>query len=156
MPRSRSKVSNFMQRERLAILAAVDVKGRPHIVPVFFTYDEGKVYVQTDLKSVKMRNLAENNNVAIAIYRGEEAVIIRGRENVITDRNEFVKRTREHIEKYRLQLDELGRDSMGIPLFDAKVRCVIEVVPEKSFSGRNNVVLVEKDFNCLRLSVIGA
>jgi nitroimidazol reductase NimA-like FMN-containing flavoprotein (pyridoxamine 5'-phosphate oxidase superfamily) len=131
MPKSLSEVSSFMQKEWLASFATVDAEGRPHVVPVFFTYDKGRVYVQTDRKSVKVRNLAKNSNVAIAVYRGEEAVIIRGKGKVIADKNEFIKRTQKHIDKYRLQLDEHGRDSMGIPLFDAKIRCVIEVVPEK-------------------------
>ncbi len=131
MPKSLTEVSSFMRKERLASLATVDAKGRPHVVPVFFTYDEGRVYVQTDRKSVKVRNLAKNCNVAIAVYRGEEAVIIRGRGKVIADKNEFTERTQEHIDKYRLQLDEHGRDSMGIPLFNAKIRCVIEIAPDK-------------------------
>ncbi len=131
MPQSLSEVSSFMQKERLASFATVDVKGRPHIVPVFFTYDEGKVYVQTDRQSVKVCNLARNSNVAIAVYRGEEAVIIRGIGKVVMDRKAFIERTQEHIGKYRLQLDEQGRDSMGIPLFDAKTRCVIEIIPDK-------------------------
>lgn len=131
MPKSQSAVSNFMQKEWLASFATVDAEGRPHIVPVFFTYDEGKVYVQTDRRSVKVRNLARNGNVAVAVYRGEEAVILRGKGKIIADRNDFIKRTQEHIDKYRLQLDEHGRDSMGIPLFDAKIRCIVEVVPEK-------------------------
>lgn len=131
MPKSLSEVSNFLQKERLASFATVDAEGGPHILPVFFTYDNKKVYVQTDQKSVKVRNLAKNSNVAIAVYRAEEAVIIRGRGKVIADRNEFIKRTQEHIDKYRLQLDKHGRDAMGIPLFDAKIRSVIEVVPER-------------------------
>jgi len=131
MPKSLSEVSSFMQKEWLASFATVDDKGRPQVVPVFFTYDKGKIYVQTDRKSVKVRNLAKNSNVAIAVYRGEEAVIIRGKGKVITDKNEFIKRTKQHIDKYHLQLDEHGRDSMSIPLFDAKIRCVIEVAPEK-------------------------
>jgi general stress protein 26 len=131
MPRNSSEVSGFMRRERLAIFATVDVKGHPHIVPVFFTYDQGRAYIQTDRNSVKVRNLARNDNVALAVYRGEEAVIIRGRGKVIADTKEFIRRTKEQVEKYHLRLDEHGKDSMGIPLFDARVRCVIEITPEK-------------------------
>jgi len=131
MPKSLSEVPSFMKTERLASFATVDTKGRPHVVPVFFTYNKGKIYVQTNRKSRKVLNLVKNNNVAIAVYRGEEAVIIRGKGRVVTDRNQFVKRTQEHIDKYRLQLDDLGRDAMGIPLFNAEIRCVVEVVPKK-------------------------
>jgi len=131
MPKTQGEVQSFMNQERLASFATVGSKNEPHIVPVFFTYDDGKVYIQTDRNLVKVRNLAINDNVALAVYRGEEAVIIRGRGRVIDNEEEFVKRTQEHIDKYHLRLDEHGRDSLGIPLFDRKVRCVIEVAPKR-------------------------
>jgi len=122
-----------MNRERIASFVTVRSKNEPHVVPVFFTYNDGKVYIQTDRKSVKVRNLSRNNSVAVAVYRGEEAVIIRGKGRIISDEKEFIKRTRDHIDKYGLQLDELGRDSLGIPLFNEKVRCVLEVNPKRIF-----------------------
>jgi len=131
MPRNLSEVSYFMNRERLASFVTVDARNRPHVVPVFFTYEEGRVYVQTDRNSVKVKNLRENDNVALAVYSGEEAVIIRGKAKIIHDKTEFVKRTQQHIDKYNLQLDEQGRDSYGIPLFDFNRRCVVEVIPDK-------------------------
>jgi nitroimidazol reductase NimA-like FMN-containing flavoprotein (pyridoxamine 5'-phosphate oxidase superfamily) len=131
MPKRLDEVKTFMDRERLASFATVDSNNAPHVVPVFFTYDEGKVYIQTGRKSVKVRNLLRNNNVAMAVYRGEEAVIIRGKARIIDDEKEFIKRTQEHINKYRLKLDEQGRDSVGIPLFDTNVRSVIEVIPKR-------------------------
>ena len=131
MPKTLDEVKSFMDKERLASFATVGSNNEPHVVPVFFTYDDGKVYVQTDRKSVKVRNLLRNNNVAVAVYNGEEAVIIKGKGHIIDDEREFFKRTQEHIDKCRLKLDSCGRDSMGIPLFDKKVRCVIEVIPKK-------------------------
>jgi nitroimidazol reductase NimA-like FMN-containing flavoprotein (pyridoxamine 5'-phosphate oxidase superfamily) len=107
------------------------LKSEPHVVPVFFTYDHGRVYVQTNRDSVKVRNLTRNSNVAVATYHGEEAVIIRGKGRVIKDENEFARRTQDHIGKYQLRLDEQGRDSLGIPLFNNKVRCVVEVTSER-------------------------
>jgi nitroimidazol reductase NimA-like FMN-containing flavoprotein (pyridoxamine 5'-phosphate oxidase superfamily) len=132
MPKSLDEVKNFMDRQRLASFVTVNPNNEPHVVPVFFTYENGKVYVQTDRKSVKVRNLLRNNNVSVAVYRGEEAVIIRGKARIIDNEKEFIKRTQDHINKYRLKLDEQGRDSMGIPLFDKKVRCVIEVIPKRT------------------------
>ena len=131
MPKSPREVQSFMEQEQLASFATVSFNNVPHIVPVFFTYDNGKVYVQTDRSSVKVRNLTRNNNVVVAVYRGEEAVIIRGRGRVIDESEEFIKRTQDHISKYQLRLDEHGRDSFGIPLFNEKVRCVIEVVTKR-------------------------
>jgi len=144
MLKNLAELANFMEREWLASFVKVDAEGKPHIVPVWFTYDDGKVHVQTDRKSAKVRNIKRNDKVAVAVYRGEEAVIIRGRGTVVEDEKQFVKLTQRHIDKYNrlfniahktegidyIKLDEHGRDSMGIPLFDSKVRCVIEVTSE--------------------------
>lgn len=131
MPKSLREAQSFMNRERLATFATVDPNNEPHVVPVFFTYDDGRVYMQTDRKSAKVRNLTRSNSVAVAVYSGEEAVIVKGRARLVDSHEEFVKRTQDHINKYRLKLDEHGRDSLGIPLFDDKIRCVVEVTPKR-------------------------
>jgi nitroimidazol reductase NimA-like FMN-containing flavoprotein (pyridoxamine 5'-phosphate oxidase superfamily) len=120
-----------MNQERLASFATVDTCNKPHVVPVFFTHDNGKIYVQADRKSLKVRNLRRNHNVAVAVYRNEEAVIIRGKGQIIESENEFIKRTQQHIDKYHLKLDAEGCDSMGIQLFNSQIRCVVEVTSEK-------------------------
>lgn len=134
MPKSLSEIPSFMNKVRVATFATVDARARPHAVPVFFTYDDGRVYIQTDRGSVKVRNLRRNENVVVVVfqgYHGEAAVIVRGKGRIIEDDGEFVRRTQEHIEKYHIQLDEEGRDRMGVPLFDTEIRCVIEVISEK-------------------------
>jgi nitroimidazol reductase NimA-like FMN-containing flavoprotein (pyridoxamine 5'-phosphate oxidase superfamily) len=132
VPRSLGEVQSFMNRERLASFATVSPKGEPHIVPVFFTYSDGKVYVQTDRGSVKVRNIQVDDRVAIAVYDSEEAVIVRGKGRVVENETEFVRRTQEHVDKYQLRLDADGRDSLGILLFNGKTRCVIEVSPKRT------------------------
>jgi len=131
MPKKQGEVQNFMDREKLASFSTVGLHNEPHVVPMFFTYENGKVYLQTGRDSVKVRNLMRNDNVAIAVYCGEEAVVIGGKVRVVVTEEEFVRRTQEHIDKYHLKIDEQGRDSLGIPLFDKKVRCVIEVTPRR-------------------------
>lgn len=131
MPKSLREVQSFMARERLASFATVTPTNEPHVVPVFFTYEKGKVYVQTDMDSVKVRNLSRNNNVSVAVYSREEAVIMRGKGRIIESDKEFVERTQDHVNKYELRLDKYGRDSLGIPLFDQKIRCVIEVTSKR-------------------------
>lgn len=145
MLKNLTDVARFMNGEWLASFATVDVEGKPHVVPVWFTYEDGKVHVQTDRKSVKVGNLKRNFHVSVAVYRGEEAVIIWGKGRVIEDEKEFAKLTQCHVDKYNrlfnaardtrgleyIKLDKYGRDNMGVPLFDFEVRCVIEVLPQK-------------------------
>ena len=132
MPKNLQQVKSFMDKQWLASFATVDRKNAPHVVPVFFTYDDGKVYVQTGRKSVKVRNVSKNSNASVAVYSREEAVIVRGKASIISDSTEFKTRTQEHIAKYKLRLDEQGRDSLGIPLFNDTIRCVVEVTPERT------------------------
>jgi len=57
MPKNMAEVQNFMDKARLASFATVTPDNKPHVVPVFFTYKNGKVYVQTDRSSIKVRNV---------------------------------------------------------------------------------------------------
>ena len=132
MPKNTSEVQRFMEKESLASFATVSPDGDPHVVPVFFTYENGKVYIQTGRQSLKVRNLLSNNKAALAVYSREEAVILRGQGRIVEDHNEFIRRTNDHISKYHLRLDKNGKDSMGIPLFDESVRCVVEVVSQRT------------------------
>lgn len=131
MPKTPSEIQAFMNLQLLASFATIGSGNEPHVVPVFFTYEDGKVCVQTDRRSVKVRNLSRNDDVAITVYSEEEAVIIRGKGRIVENEGEFAKRTQGHIDKYRLRLDGHGRDSLGIPLFNKKIRCVVEVVPKR-------------------------
>ena len=145
MPKTKAKVPAFLSKQWIATLATVDKEGKPHAVPVWFTFDEGKVYIQTDRKSVKVRNIKFNANVAVAAYISDEAVILNGKAHLIENEKQFRNLTKAHLDKYNslfnihhntqgieyIKLDPQGRDNMGIPLFDFAIRCVIEIIPEK-------------------------
>jgi len=146
MPKTLDDVPAFLGLRWIAAFATVDKADRPHAVPVWFTFDDGKLHVQTNRRSVKVRNVQVNPHVSMAVYdERDEAVIIQGKAMLVTDEDEFRRLTQAHIDKYNrlyniarntrgveyIKLDAQGRDSMGIPLFDHRVRCVIEVTPEK-------------------------
>jgi len=130
MPKNTTEVQDYIETQALASLATVGSNNEPHVVPVFFTYEKGKVYVQTDRQSVKVKNLLSNSKVAVAVYSGDEAVILRGKARIVEDEEEFARRTQDHVAKYHLKLDKNGKDSLGIPLFDKSIRCVVEVTSE--------------------------
>ena len=146
MPKTMEEVPNFLNTQWIATLATVDKHGKPHAVPVWFTFEEGKIHVQTDRKSIKIRNVLSNPNVAVVVYyMREEAVVMRGKAQIVDDEEKFQRLTQAHVDKYNrlfnivhntqgieyIKLDEQGRDNMGIPLFDFKARCVIEITPKK-------------------------
>lgn len=59
-------------------LATVRPDGRPHLVPLWFVYHEGKVYVCIEPTSVKGRNLQQNTQVSLALEDAAHAIIGEG------------------------------------------------------------------------------
>jgi hypothetical protein len=52
-----------------------------------------------------VRNVLENDYVAVAVYSRDDAVTIRGRGRIIDDEQEFIRKTHDHVDKYRLTVD---------------------------------------------------
>jgi F420H(2)-dependent biliverdin reductase len=73
-PESHSKLIN----EKNIWIASVRADGRPHLVPVWFTWHSGKIYLSIDPKSVKSRNVSLNPNVVLALEDGSHPVICEG------------------------------------------------------------------------------
>jgi nitroimidazol reductase NimA-like FMN-containing flavoprotein (pyridoxamine 5'-phosphate oxidase superfamily) len=130
MPATKAQVKKFMDRQRLATFCMIGAHETPHAVPIWFTYTNGAVYVHTDRGSVKVRNLRRNRRACVVVCAGDGAVIIAGRTRIVPPA-EFRRRTAEQIRKYWIRLDDQGRDPMGIPAFDHRTQCVIEVRPDK-------------------------
>jgi hypothetical protein len=64
--------------ERNIWIATVRPDGRPHLVPVWFTWVERKIYICIEPESVKGRSLERNNRVALALEDGTHPVICEG------------------------------------------------------------------------------
>ena len=60
-------------------LATVRTTGTPHLVPIWFVWVAGKIYLCTGADSVKVRNLRQNPQVAIALEDGTHPIVIEGR-----------------------------------------------------------------------------
>ncbi len=58
--------------------------GRPHLAPVWFIWHEGKVYISTDPKSVKIGNIQKNPQVAVALEDGNHPVICEGTAQILS------------------------------------------------------------------------
>lgn len=60
----------FLQKQKILHLATVDKKGRPHIVPVWYLYFAKKIYIGTNTKTVKAKNVKSNKNVCFCVDMG--------------------------------------------------------------------------------------
>jgi PPOX class probable F420-dependent enzyme len=70
----------LIRSARVAHLATADKNGRPHVIPICFIFDGKRFYSPIDekpkrvsaAKLKRLRNIAENSNVALVIDRYDE------------------------------------------------------------------------------------
>ncbi len=77
------RVERRLQTEQNLWLATVRPNSAPHLVPIWFVWVSGKVYLCTGADSVKVRNLRANPNVSLALEDGLQPVVIEGRAGAI-------------------------------------------------------------------------
>ena len=80
----------YLERVRFTSIATVKPSGAPHIVPVSFVHNRGKIYVNTSMKSIRYRNITRNNRVALTFLEGSKAVILEGIASASGKTSEFV------------------------------------------------------------------
>ncbi len=77
------RVERRLQTEQNLWLATVRPNGAPHLVPIWFVWVSGKVYLCTGADSVKARNLMGNPHVSIALEDGSQPLVIEGEARMI-------------------------------------------------------------------------
>jgi nitroimidazol reductase NimA-like FMN-containing flavoprotein (pyridoxamine 5'-phosphate oxidase superfamily) len=131
-PRRLTKaVEEFIRRERVCRVATTDAEGRPHVVPVCHVFERDKIYFGSGTDAGKMKNLAANSRIAIAVDAYTDAwshlrgVMVQGRARIIARGPEF-RRIRDALyAKYQQYKSEAA-------LAEADSR-IVEVTPEHVF-----------------------
>ena len=114
------RVERFLRAQRVARLATVDARGRPHVVPIVFAYSGGHLYTPIDLKPKsasprrlqRVRNILANPQVQVLIDQYEEDwrrlgyVQLRGRAELI-ERGSEHRRALRLLERKYLQYADL-------------------------------------------------
>jgi len=110
------RVREFLSAARVARLATAERSGAPHAVPLCFWFDGARFYfiidekpkAQSGLRLKRMRNIAENPQVALIVDHYEEDwgalafVMVRGRARVIdNDDEEYLLAMRNLRDKYQ-------------------------------------------------------
>jgi PPOX class probable F420-dependent enzyme len=73
------KTERRLRTEQNLWLATVRPNGSPHLVPIWFVWVAGKIYLCTGADSVKVRNLMQNPQVSIALEDGSQPIVLEGR-----------------------------------------------------------------------------
>ncbi len=74
-----------LEAQKVIWFGSVREDGRPHLAPVWFVWLEGKLYIGTDPRSVKSRNLRSNPHVVLALENGTNPVICEGEARVFPE-----------------------------------------------------------------------
>jgi F420H(2)-dependent biliverdin reductase len=67
-----------LEKQQNIWFSSVRADGRPHLVPVWFVWYAGRIFIGTDPKSVKVKNILANPSVALALEDGAKPVICEG------------------------------------------------------------------------------
>ena len=73
-----AQIERRLQTEQNLWLATVRPNGTPHLVPIWFVWVSGKIYLCTEADSVKVHNLRQNPHVSIALEDGTQPIMIEG------------------------------------------------------------------------------
>ncbi len=84
------ELKEFLSQRLLARIATVDENCRPHVAPVWFLFEDGKIFITTGKNSVKVRNIMANPEIAITVDETEDGldnrgVIMKGKAELVDD-----------------------------------------------------------------------
>lgn len=105
-----SFVAERMAGSRNYWVATTRTDGRPHAMPVWGLWLDGVFYFSTDPKSVKGRNLAARPEVVVHLESGDEAVILEGTVEHVSEQAELVRFADAYDAKYHFRPDPTNPD----------------------------------------------
>jgi len=125
------KVAKFLEGKYFGKLATVMKDGSPHVTPIWYMVDDGKVIVNTTRSRVKYFNIKRDSRVCFLVDDGYPYVILFGRARLAEERD-----GKKDIETLAIRYtgEEAGRKAARDRYWKAE-RVSIEIVPERVVSG---------------------
>jgi PPOX class probable F420-dependent enzyme len=77
-PDTLARIAPRLEAERNIWLASVRADGSPHLVPIWFVWQEGKVWIATGEGSQKHANIRREPHVCLALEDGSDPLVIEG------------------------------------------------------------------------------
>jgi PPOX class probable F420-dependent enzyme len=125
-----ARIDRLLRDEPVVWLSSVRPDGRPHLVPIWFSWDGREILIASKPHAQKCRNLRANPGVMLALGEAEDDFdigLLEGRAEVLEAPASSVLPP-SHLTKYRAQMAALGlsRDE-----FLSTYSQVIRVVPTR-------------------------
>ena len=126
-----SKRIEFLKKQKILHLATVDKTGTPHIVPVWYMYSAKKIYIGTNTKTEKAKNIKTHKKVSFCVDVGVNSpsifgVMGQGTAKLIKDTDAVSRLAKKILLRY---FKDLKNKSAQEILDDTD--CIIEIMPKK-------------------------
>jgi len=126
-----NRLDEFLKTQKILRLSTNGKNKTLHIVPVWYLFSSKKIYVGTNTRTQKAKNLKKNNKVAFCVDVGVNSpniygVMGQGNANLILE-IDIVKRIAT---KILLKYFKSMQNKSAKTLLD-DTNCIIEIIPEK-------------------------
>jgi PPOX class probable F420-dependent enzyme len=127
MPKLEPKAEEFLRGVHFAKIATVMKDGSPHVTPIWYMYEGGKLIVNTTTGRVKYHNIERDARVSFLVDDGYPYLMVHGKARVATERDPL-----KDIETLAIRYtgEENGKKSARERYWKQK-RVSLEIVPEK-------------------------
>jgi PPOX class probable F420-dependent enzyme len=122
-------VVEFLGGLHFAKIATVRKDGSPHVTPIWYMLDDGKLIVNTTTERVKFRNIKRDPRVSFLVDNGYSYILIRGKARIATERDPM-----KDIEALAIRYrgEEKGKSDAANRYWKMD-RVSLEIVPESIF-----------------------
>ena len=126
-----SKRDEFLKKQKILRLATLDNKDSPHIIPVWYLFNSKKLYVGTNSKTKKAKNIKNNSKVSFCVDTGINSpdifgVMGQGNAKLIREKNEVSKIEKRILLRYFKTLNNKSAQELL-----EETDCIIEIRPKK-------------------------
>lgn len=95
-----NKVDTWLKGFRSIWVSTTRPDTLPHSTPVWYLWDEEHIYFASNKRTQKARNLAKQPEIVVHAGDGDDAIILEGVAEIVTDRNEWMQVNNAYMEKY--------------------------------------------------------
>ena len=126
-----SKRDEFLKKQKILRLATLDNKDNPHIVPVWYLFNSKKLYIGTNSKTEKVKNIKNNSKVSFCVDIGINSpdifgVMGQGNAKLIREKNKVSKIAKKILLRYFKTLNNKSAQELL-----EETNCIIEIKPKK-------------------------
>ena len=123
MPLNKIEKNKLLETE-IVYLATSDLKGNPHVKPIWFKYHKGKIWFETDVTTRAFKNIKENNKIMLC-FGGRETNLVWGEVKWYEEKNCPIPFRKMLWDKYGKDMDDS---------YITEKTYIFEVIPEKEMS----------------------